>query len=162
MSSAARQKPRAPMRGPARALIERGGDQLLDPRCMELARRAGPRFIEQPVESPLKKAAAPLAHRLAHHATAPGHLAVVEPLRAREDDARSLRKRLRGLMPPRPLEQLIALLRRQLQLLEPRSPAHRALPACSPYRETRRRTKCPLIKDSAQDARNGYDWPTLA
>src|SRR5271169_58675 len=143
-----RKQARAPMRGLARALIERSGDQLLDSRLIELARRTGPRLIEQAVEPPLKKATAPLAHGLTHDATALGYLAVVRPLCARQDDVRTQGQILRGLMPPRPFDQLIVLLHRQLQLLELRSPAHRSLSVCSPYPETHGRTKCSLIKDS--------------
>jgi hypothetical protein len=128
-----RQLRRAPMRRLARALIERRGDELLDSRVIEVARRPGPWLIEPPVEPPLKEAAAPLAHRLTHDAAAPGHLAVVHPLRARKDDARARRQRLRSLMPPRPLDQLIVLLHAQLQLREPRSSSHSSLPDCPPH-----------------------------
>ena len=125
------------MGGLARPLVERGGDQLLDSCVIELARRAGPRLIEQSVEPALKKAAAPLAHRLPNDTAGLGHLDVVLPFYARQDDPRTQRQSLRGLMPARPLEQLIGLLSRQLQLPQLRSLVQRSLPLCPRYRGTR-------------------------
>lgn len=106
----ARQQSSAPVGGFEWALIEGRGNQLLDLRVAMLARCAGPRLIEQSVDSTLEKAATPLAHRLADDATAPGYCAVVFHLRARQDDPRTQRQSLRGLMSPCPLEQLIVSL----------------------------------------------------
>src|SRR6516164_8822656 len=57
----------APVRGAARLALQRLHDDALDLGVIDLARHAGARLIEQPVDTALEKAPAPLADGLRGH-----------------------------------------------------------------------------------------------
>ncbi len=138
-------QPRAPVRRLAGPRIERSGNQLLDLRVAVLARRSGARLIQQAVEPALQKPLLPFGHCVAVDTTATRHRGLTAFLRARQDDSRAHRKRLRGLVPPRPLHQLATLFGAQShQCLV----LHLPFPVCSAYLETRRGTIRSLIYDS--------------
>src|SRR5262249_12095081 len=101
------QQARAPMPGFTRALVKGGDDQLFNSCIIKLARRTWPRLVKQPIQTTLQEAAAPLADGLPRNPTTPRDCAVIRALRASEDDARTQGQCLRGLMSPRPLDQLI-------------------------------------------------------
>ena len=63
-AAARRRRSAAPVRGGARLLVQGLGNDLLNHRIADGARRAGTRLIEQTTEPSAVKAPAPLAHRL--------------------------------------------------------------------------------------------------
>ncbi len=115
----------APVRGIARRFLQCQGDDTFDLRIRDRAGRTRSRLIEQSVEPLREKARAPLAHRLCRHAQLPRNLAVGTIGLRREHDARPQRERLRGLVPPCPLDEPIVLFRRQRHALKFPTTPHR-------------------------------------
>src|SRR6185312_1252090 len=68
------------------------------------------RLVSQPIESTLHKPLPPLAHRLRPHPHFSSHLLVGFTCCTTQHNATPLRQRLRGLRPPRPPLQRLALL----------------------------------------------------
>ncbi len=117
--------PAAPVRGLPRLLVQRLGDHALDLTIADGVRGSRSRLIEQTVQSRALEASAPLADRLRRHPQLPADLPVGAIVLAGQHDARPQRERLRGAVPPRPLEQSFVLFHRQLNGLELRATSHR-------------------------------------
>lgn len=71
-----RQRPRAPVRGVARPAFERQRHRLLHRGVADLARRTGPRLVQQPVDSAADETRAPTADRQTGQAKTAGDLSV--------------------------------------------------------------------------------------
>jgi hypothetical protein len=63
-----RHTPRTPVRGIVRLALQRAGDDRFDALIVDCVRRTGARFIAQPLEPLIEKAATPLADRHGMHA----------------------------------------------------------------------------------------------
>jgi len=85
------------VRGAARLALQRLHDDALDLGVIDLARHAGARLIEQPVDTALEKAPAPLADGLRGHPLARRHRLVAQARGASQNDPRPQCQALRGL-----------------------------------------------------------------
>ena len=103
--------PHAPLGGVARGTLQRLHDDRFDLGVTESPRGAGARLVEQPVESPLHETRPPLADRLMGHAQVLSDDHVGAPRRAPQNDLRAERQPLRGLPPPHPPLERLALAR---------------------------------------------------
>jgi hypothetical protein len=93
----------------ARQFVKRGGNQALHPRITKAAWRTRARFVKQTVYTPLHKPTAPLAHCLNGNPKAVRDLGVGFFLSAPQNNSRAQCQRLRSLVTPGPLNQLIVL-----------------------------------------------------
>src|SRR6516164_4682363 len=91
----------APVRGSGRPALQRLHDDILDLGVVDRARRARPRFVEQPVEAALDKAPAPLADGLHPHPLACRNRLVAQPRGTTQHDPRPQCQGLHRLAPPR-------------------------------------------------------------
>ena len=107
---------RAPLRGAARLALQRLHDDARDLGVIDLARHAGARLIEQPVNTPPEKAPAPLADGLRGHPLARRHRLVAQARGTTQDDPRPQRQSLRRLAALRIACQNIRNLSRQFDL----------------------------------------------
>jgi len=99
-----------PVRGIGRLALKGVHHDLLDPHVIDGARSPWAGLVGQPVEPTRQKPLPPLTHRLRPHPNVSGHLLVGFTCRTTQHDATPLRQRLRGLCPPRPSLQRLALL----------------------------------------------------
>ena len=116
-----RHRAQRPVRRPGRRRLQRQPDRLGDLVVADLARRAGPRLVEQPVQPVRGEAATPLAHRVGVRPHLGADRLVLHPGCRRQHDPRPPRHRLPGLLRPRQRLQFLPL-----SLAQPNR--HRALP----------------------------------
>src|SRR5439155_10316838 len=90
------------------------------------ARRTRTRLVDQPIETPFEKPAAPLPDRRLVHIEFRRHRHVVRAARALQHDPRPLRQRMRRLRPPRPPPQRLAFLVSERQRLLRTTPTSHA------------------------------------
>ena len=91
----------APVRGCGRPALQRLHDDTFDLGVVDRARRARPRFVEQPVEAALDKAPAPLADGLHPHPLACRNRLVAQPRGTTQHDPRPQCQGLHRLAPLR-------------------------------------------------------------
>jgi hypothetical protein len=91
----------APVGGSGRPVLQRLHDDILDLGIVDRARRAWPRFVEQPVEAALDKASTPLADGLRRHPFACRNRLIAQARRAAQHDPRPQCQGLRRLAPLR-------------------------------------------------------------
>ncbi len=89
-----------PMRGAGRRSLQRQADRLGDLVVADLPRRAGPRLIEQPIQSVRRKTAPPFAHRVGIRSNLKANRLVLHPSRRRQDNPGAPGHRLTGLLGP--------------------------------------------------------------
>src|SRR5580658_6608706 len=147
-TTALRHRSAAPVRGRARRLMQGFGNHPLDQRIANRAWRAGAWFVEQSFEPRALKAPAPLAYGVPCDAQLPRNLLIGAILLTGQHDPSTQREGLRGLVPSRPLEQSVALFRRQSDWLNLRSTSHRISLENPVYPWTSRENKCSRINDS--------------
>jgi hypothetical protein len=129
-ATVARHAARTPVRGIIRLALQRAGDHRFDAFIVDRARRTGARFVAQPLDPLLEKAAPPLADRHGMHAKLMADRLVLQPIRTGQDDPGALSQRLSRLRPGRQPRQF-----RPLGFCQPQrfqsSPRHACLPAFS-------------------------------
>ena len=109
---------RTPVCRAARRTFQRPGHDGLDLRVTDRPRRAGPRFVQQPLNALVDEPLTPAADGRLRHAELLGHRRVVESRRTRQNNACSARK-LRGRARPmrHRVERLSLLLRHHQRCL---------------------------------------------
>ena len=117
-----------PVRGVGWTFLQRQGEHALDGGIANLSRSARARLIQQPIQTPRHKAAAPLSHRGFGQLHLLRHLRVRFPFRAAQDDPRPQGQGLGGSRTPHPALQRLAFLLAQLQRLNRSPQRHKHLP----------------------------------
>ena len=118
---------RAPMAAVGRQALQGPVDHSLDPVVADLARRARARLVAQPLQSMLREAVAPLAHRVGMHTEPRADAPRAARLGAGQHDPSPSCQPLRRPPPHRQGFQCGPLRLAQLQCLQPLA-AHHALP----------------------------------
>src|SRR6266851_4183086 len=101
-SAAPGQRASAPVRRISGEALQGQSHDPLNLRVTDLARRPGPRLVQQPVQPPRHKALPPFADGLVGYPKLVRYRRVGITGRALQNHARALRQRLRALGPPRP------------------------------------------------------------
>jgi hypothetical protein len=117
-----------PMRGSVRALFQVQREYPLHRLVADLPQSPRAGLVNQPLQTPLEKAAPPLAHRLKGHRQTPGHRRIAPPHRAGQHNATTQRQSLGHGVTATPTLQRLALLPAQLQMRNRSPQRHRHLP----------------------------------
>jgi hypothetical protein len=128
-----RHRTRRPMRRVRRLLLERLHEYPLDVGVRDRARLARPRLVMEPVKTPLREPAPPLAHGRAVAAQLGSDLRARPSLSRRQHDPAPKRQRLRALRPSSPPLEHLPLLLPEHDL---RTLRHSRLPSSSLTRTT--------------------------
>jgi hypothetical protein len=103
------------VRGVLRRLLQSERDHALHVRVANRAGSTGPWLVQEPIETTLGKAPAPLADRATVQAELVGYGLVRPTTLAREHDARPQRERLSGARPTDPAVQRLTLVHTDLE-----------------------------------------------
>src|SRR6516162_4835262 len=146
MATALGHRTRTPVRGVSRRALQCERDDTFDLRIGDLARRAGPRLIQQPRQTLANEAMPPAAHGLPRHARGRGDLAVGLARRARQHQTCTLRQSLRCRRAASPLLQRLPFFSSQHDGRSGTASAHRCPPCL--HEERRRTPVCSMIFNS--------------
>jgi hypothetical protein len=134
--------------------LQRLGDDLLDVRVGDLARRPGARLVGHPVEAPLDEPPPPLADGLGGDTELGGDALVIQAVGAGEDDPGPLRQPLGALGSARPSRQGLALVVGEEEFGLASASGHGQSPFegdCTAYSGSRLHDAHPGVSEPAED-----------